>query len=865
MPDSKRRLAAILFADIQGYTALMGKDENHASSLLRKFQAEIERQITGHQGQVVNLYGDGALCTFDSPLDAVKCGIQLQETFQKDPVVPVRVGIHSGTAVFENGKAYGNSVNVASRIESMSVPGAVLVSKNVKDELKNQPEFQLAEMGTFTFKNVDEPMRVFALANEGLIVPDPNKVEGRFLVAETKNKADLRKRRLRRSVLVILFIFLIGAVYWFYSSFGKPSIPKDEYTSVLVMPFEVQGSSKLAYLSDGMVDLLSASFDGVGPFRSIDPNAILTRLQNRKGFVLDPQFALKSFSDYGPDRVVTGSISHLGDALRIVGSLYNEEGELIGKAISNAPNEKLVLAALDSLCRELISMDLKLKNHEDESLVALSTGNMEALKKYLEGNRFARERKPSEALQAYEAAVMMDSTLALGWYKLFLSHNWGGNKRPSISRDTVFKKVQTYRSKLPSNYQLYLDLTIATLSLDFDQVQILFEKGRIQYKKDPIIDFLYGESIRIHGARDFKSWDLATTYNQRAMDLQGGSSIWLLRAAFLENNKERFDSLLYLEVNPPEDFLAMERWLMSGQKEQKELEAAPGFFSPPGTPWEAIGPTYGYNLVRMDSFNRLRLKKLEEVGVHSRDLTFIQSIWEQIRGRAPEYELLPQDRHFATLSYFVTQVPDPALFPEFPSYFHFKKIVSEPEDFTRMPQPKKIFPLNTLNAYCGTIEEYQSSSKALQELFSTSDGGFAKWYYYFGAVIHHRRFGRNELALAYIDSLRHQKVPPENIIYYNYSAGPLHLIKANILFQQGKSEDALKWYESINYMGTTNALLMGQTVIQKAKCLERLGQKQEALKNYTYFLELFQDCDPYYYPWIEEAEAARLRIIQESG
>lgn len=177
--SSDRKLAAILFVDIQGYTALMQKDEEHASSLLRRFQDELTQQVRSKDGNIVNFYGDGALCTFKNPLEAMRCAMAFQSTFQSQPQVPVRAGIHLGTIVIENGKAYGDSINIASRIESLAIPGSILFSKRVQDELKNRPEFQTQSLGEFHFKNVEQPMEIYALANPGYALPKREEIEGK--------------------------------------------------------------------------------------------------------------------------------------------------------------------------------------------------------------------------------------------------------------------------------------------------------------------------------------------------------------------------------------------------------------------------------------------------------------------------------------------------------------------------------------------------------------------------------------------------------------------------------------------------------------------------------------------------------------
>ncbi len=178
--NSKRQLAAILFADIQGYTRLMQNDEDHASKLLRKFQKVMSDETEKYNGFVANDMGDGMVCTFPSSVEAVKCAISLHKLFTTQPRVPVRIGIHSGTVVMEGGKIFGNSVNLASRIESLSVPGAVLVSKSIKDDIINQSEMSLKSVGRIRLKNVIDPIEIFAINNDGFVVPDLKKSKGKI-------------------------------------------------------------------------------------------------------------------------------------------------------------------------------------------------------------------------------------------------------------------------------------------------------------------------------------------------------------------------------------------------------------------------------------------------------------------------------------------------------------------------------------------------------------------------------------------------------------------------------------------------------------------------------------------------------------
>ena len=164
-----RKLSAVLFADIAGYTAMMQEDEKNALQLINKFKKDIEKQTGKFNGRIVQYYGDGCLLTFESSTEAVDCAISLQHVFSESPEVPVRIGIHMGEILFKNNGAFGNGVNIASRIESMGIPGSILVSKTVRDQIINKSSFLLASLGTFHFKNVSEPIEVFALANEGFV------------------------------------------------------------------------------------------------------------------------------------------------------------------------------------------------------------------------------------------------------------------------------------------------------------------------------------------------------------------------------------------------------------------------------------------------------------------------------------------------------------------------------------------------------------------------------------------------------------------------------------------------------------------------------------------------------------------------
>ncbi len=176
---SRRTLAAVMFTDIVGYTSLMHSDEDSAREKVRRHRQVVEEEHERYEGQIINFYGDGSLSIFPSSVNAVKCAIDIQNKLKVPIDVPVRIGIDVGDILIEKDNILGDAVNLASRIESFSKPGAVLISDAVYQQTKNQPQFTFRSLGRFDCKNVPNPVEIHALTNEGLIIPEPTELEGK--------------------------------------------------------------------------------------------------------------------------------------------------------------------------------------------------------------------------------------------------------------------------------------------------------------------------------------------------------------------------------------------------------------------------------------------------------------------------------------------------------------------------------------------------------------------------------------------------------------------------------------------------------------------------------------------------------------
>ena len=176
---STRQLAAIMFADIAGYTALMESDEALAMQYREKMKQKLEAEINLHNGKIIKWMGDGALCSFVSAIESVRTALALQTTMQQEPKVPVRIGIHQADIIFDESDIHGDGVNIASRLESLAIPGSIFISAKVYDDIKNQKEIQTISLGKYALKNVKEPVEIFALTNPGLNVPLNKKLDGK--------------------------------------------------------------------------------------------------------------------------------------------------------------------------------------------------------------------------------------------------------------------------------------------------------------------------------------------------------------------------------------------------------------------------------------------------------------------------------------------------------------------------------------------------------------------------------------------------------------------------------------------------------------------------------------------------------------
>jgi adenylate cyclase len=244
-----RHLAAIMFTDIVGYTALMGNDEKKAFELLSKNRWIQKPIIEQYNGRWIKELGDGVMASFNTASDAVNAAMRIQEACNAAKNFQLKIGIHLGEVVFENDDVYGDGVNIASRIETLGVGSSVLMSKSIRDQIKNNAEFQITALGLFDLKNVGEAIEVFAISNPGFVVPKRNDMQGKLKKIKTNNPK-------RIAIITIAAIVLIAALF-LTSNFFFTNTAHASQRSLAILPFEnLQKDSSLLYLSDGIPENL---------------------------------------------------------------------------------------------------------------------------------------------------------------------------------------------------------------------------------------------------------------------------------------------------------------------------------------------------------------------------------------------------------------------------------------------------------------------------------------------------------------------------------------------------------------------------------------------------------------------------------
>jgi adenylate cyclase len=375
-----RLLASIMFTDMVGFTALMQENEEKAKAQRDRLKKVLDKKIAEHQGRILQNYGDGTLSIFGSAIESVKSAIAIQAELQNEPKIPLRIGLHMGDVVYDDDGVYGDAVNIASRIESLSVPGAVLISEKLYSEISNQPDLSAKSVGKFELKNVKQPLEVLAITTHGLTVPKPEDIDGK----------------------------------------GKTA-----YRSIAVLPFlNMSADQENEYFSDGITEEI------INALTKVDGLQVTSRTSS---------FAFKGRNEdirsLGQKRnvstILEGSVRKAGNSVRITAQLINAvdgfhfwsenyDGTLDNIfRLQDEISRKIANKLIDQLSIEMCGCGGSAK--VTAPLVKAATTDLDAYNIFLKGlfywNRWTKDNA-LEAIGYFEEAIRIEPKFAKAYAKL---------------------------------------------------------------------------------------------------------------------------------------------------------------------------------------------------------------------------------------------------------------------------------------------------------------------------------------------------------------------------------------------------------------------------------------------------------------
>jgi adenylate cyclase len=368
-----RRLAAIFAADVAGYSRLIGADEEGTLERLKAHRRElIDPKIAEHQGSIVKTTGDGVLVEFASPVKAVRCAIEVQHGMldrnadvPREQRIEFRIGINLGDVIVEEGDIYGDGVNVAARLEGIAEPGAVYVSRAVRDFVRDQPEIVLEDLGEKPLKNIAKPVRVFRIGTPDRAVGGPQAA-------------------------------------------GPPPVPHKP--SIAVLPFaNMSGDTEQEYFSDGMTEDLITDLSKVSGLFVIARNSCFAY----KGRSVKVQ---EIGRDLGVRFVLEGGIRKVGNRVRITAQLIDagSGGHLWAERFDRDLTD--IFSTQDEVVEKIVgALAVTLTQGEEQRLRRRGTGNVEAYESWLRPRELLAPGTRESFVQAramYRRAIEIDPNFA---------------------------------------------------------------------------------------------------------------------------------------------------------------------------------------------------------------------------------------------------------------------------------------------------------------------------------------------------------------------------------------------------------------------------------------------------------------------
>ncbi len=416
----KRKLAAILSADVEGYSRLMDDDEEATVRTLTSYRTAIADLTQQFRGRIVDTPGDNILADFTSVVDAVNCAVEIQRDLaERNAELPdnrkmqFRIGVNLGDVIDEDDRIYGDGVNIAARVESLAEAGGICISGRAHDQVENKLGLEYEDLGKHEVKNISRPIQVYK------VLSYPGAAAHRVVQAKKTLGRKWRKIGFIAAAIVIVAVAL--GIWQFYAhrpdiepaSMEKMAFPLPDKPSIAVLPFDnLSGDKEQDPIADGLTEDIITSLSRVPDLFVIARNSTFTY----KG---KPVKVQQVAEELGVRYVLEGSVQRSGDNLRITAQLIDAlKGNHLWAHRFDRRAENL-FAMQDEITREvLIELRVKLTAGDFARTVSRGTESLEAWLLRSQAYALATKRTQEHVLKGrelYEKAAEIDPNYARVW------------------------------------------------------------------------------------------------------------------------------------------------------------------------------------------------------------------------------------------------------------------------------------------------------------------------------------------------------------------------------------------------------------------------------------------------------------------
>ena len=455
----QRKITAIMSADVVGYSKLMGDDEASTVQTLAVYKSVMSALIEQHRGRVIDSTGDNMLSEFASVVDAVQCGVAIQKELksrnsqlQENRKMRFRIGINLGDVIQEEGRIYGDGVNIAARLESLADPGGICVSKTAFDHIETKLPLGYEFMGDQEMKNIAKPVGAYRVLMEPRVV----------VADERKNNARFWQRK---SYLIPVFavIFTIAILAIWQSNINKHPkdsgsqdemvLPIPDKPSIAVLPFDnLSNDPEQEYFSDGLSEDIIAALSRVPKLFVIARNSTFTY----KG---KPVLVQQVGKELGVEYVLEGSVKKSSDRVRVTAQLIDTINghHLWAKQYERSLSD--IFAVQDEITKEIITaMQVKLTEGNQVQATAKGTENLEAYLLVLKANDLTQRsniENNAMARKLAKEAIALDPEYAVAYRVLaetYLQDFWTDLSKPQEQLLAEAKRLLEKAIILDDNY-----------------------------------------------------------------------------------------------------------------------------------------------------------------------------------------------------------------------------------------------------------------------------------------------------------------------------------------------------------------------------------------------------------------------------